>query len=132
MSRVHVLDGRGLDAAVREVMSQVVLWYPSQTDRDADIKVPWEGATTLYPDSTGTLRLEGWHSGSWRPLGGSGGGGRGCHRPRRAHGLGRRRPSAVHDGRRGDHDRQRRRCTPRRGRDPHAVYLTATEATPRS
>jgi hypothetical protein len=73
MPRHHVLDGKGLDATLRAVQRQVVLWYPSSSARDADLPRPWDGATVLYPSGS-TLVVESWHAGRWWPLGGGGGG----------------------------------------------------------
>lgn len=78
MPRTHVLNGSGLDAAVRAVERQVVFWYPSVGARDADLRAPWDGLTTLYPTGSG-LVLESWYAGAWRRLSapGSAGGGAG-------------------------------------------------------
>jgi len=64
MPRVHILDGKGLDGAVRQLQRQSVLWYESKEARDADIPIPWNGATTIYPQGN-TLIRETFYQNKW-------------------------------------------------------------------
>src|SRR5262245_27186727 len=68
MSRVHVLDGKGLPASVTAIQRQVVLWYGSRGERDEDIPSPWPGAVTMFPQSGGLI-LEAWNGSTWVLIG---------------------------------------------------------------
>jgi len=62
---ISVLDGDGLDAAVRRIQQQVVHWFPDVLAREQELPVPWEGATSLIGTS-----LEVWDADAqlWVPI----------------------------------------------------------------
>lgn len=67
MPLVSVLDGSGIASSIRRVMRQSVLVYDDQIARDAELRDPWPGATTLL---LAGMRLEAWSPafGTWVDL----------------------------------------------------------------